>query len=152
MTQIRDTHTHRNYIVALAFATGLSLSLPAYSATSDMQGSISVLHDDNVTRALSGDKKLLSDQVVSLAVNQPFVFPVSKHIRVNMTGSLGVEQYVDHGKLNNMSGGVQAEVQYRSAGEFGTPIYGLFAKFSLVEYDSEQRDGTTTSYGLSATT
>ena len=149
MTEILNTRRYRKFSIALAFVTGLSLSLSAYSAASDTQVSFSVLFDDNITRTHSGDKKFQSDQAISLTINQPFVLPVSKHVRINMTGSFGVEQYVDLNKLSNISGGVQAEVQYRSSAEFGTPIFGLFAKYSLVEYDSDQRDGTNTSYGFS---
>ena len=148
MTQIRDTHRYRIYFIALLFVTGISLNLPVYSATSDMQGSVSVLHDDNVTRTMDSQKPQ-SDQSLSISISQPFVLPMSTHTRTILTGALDIAKYLDIDLLSYVSGRLQGEYQYRSSAEFGTPTYSLFAKAALVDYQSQNRDGMEYSVGLS---
>ena len=148
MTQIRDTRTHRTYIIALAFVTGLSLLLPAYSAAADIQADFGLLNDDNVTRTFDGGGKL-SDQSISVNFSLPASIPVSTNTRAIVTGSLGAEIFSEYGELSNVSGSIQGVYQYRNSAEFGTPVWGLFANLGMIDYQSTQRDGLVYAAGVS---
>lgn len=104
--------------------------------------------DDNLSRARDADDKL-SDHVYSLNVGTGTNFPVTDHTRVVVTGFLNGEKHHTYTGLDRYSGGAQGEFQYRTSGEFDAPTFGIFARISLDEHDSQLRTGYRYSVGVS---
>jgi len=128
-----------------------SLLAPAVQADVGSRGgaSLSVTSDDNVTRG-EGAGNVLADRFVTMNLQQSVLVPLTEHTRMAVTGFGGVNAYLDYQGLSNLYLGVQGEWQYRTSGEFGAPIYSLFARATADSYNSKLRDGYRYAAGLSA--
>jgi uncharacterized protein YhjY with autotransporter beta-barrel domain len=104
-------------------------------------------YDDNVTRA-SEILDMLSDSINSLMVNKTKTIELSEYTRLTVSGFLDIEKFHTYAGLGHFSGGAQGEYKYRSSGEFGTPTYGIFVRYTADEYESRLRDGSRTSVGV----
>lgn len=118
------------------------------AASRDLQASISLQHDDNVTRASDGFAQP-SDQVLSADIRQRFFIPMSEHTRGILDLQLEGKRYREFHGLSRLTGGVRGEVQYRSAATFDTPTFALFAEVNADQYASAARDGVRYGIGLS---
>lgn len=104
--------------------------------------------DDNVNRAQeSRDKK--SDHLFNVNLTKSGSFFTSQRTRIVLTGFLGGERAYYFRGLDKVSGGAQAEFQYRPSGEFGSPTLGVFARMSTEQFNSAMRDGYRHSVGVS---
>ncbi len=104
-------------------------------------------YDDNVSRASEVLDKL-SDTIYSLMINKAKTIELGEYTRLTVSGFLDVEKFRTYAGLGRFSGGMQGEYKYRSSGEFGTPTWGIFARYSADEYESRLRDGSRTSVGV----
>jgi hypothetical protein len=104
--------------------------------------------DSNVSRA-SDPLDIRSDSSNSFDITSKKVFPLSDHTNLTLSLSLGAEQFQSNKGLGRTSGGVQGEFKFRPSGEFGSPVWGLFAKYTKDDYVSVLRDGDRYSVGLS---
>jgi outer membrane autotransporter protein len=105
--------------------------------------------DDNVTRGRVDDE-ILSDKIYSLNVATDRVFPIDDNTRVVVTGLLNGEMFHTYTGLARLSGGLQAQLQYRGSAEFDAVTYAAFARGWLDNYNSQLRDGGRYSAGISA--
>ncbi len=104
--------------------------------------------DTNLTRSkVSADK--LQDTFYGVNVGKSWVRSLSAQSRAVLSGNLGGEQFQTYSGLNHLSAAVDGEIQFRESAEFDAPTYGMFARLVLDDYDSDVRDGTKTSIGLS---
>jgi hypothetical protein len=104
-------------------------------------------HDDNVSRA-DRSRDRLSDQIYSLKLSTSLNVPLGSNTRLRLDGFLGGEKFNTYTDLGRVSGGGQAEFQYRSSGNFGAPIFGVFARASAERFQSDLRDGFRYSSGI----
>lgn len=108
----------------------------------------SLASDNNVTRSkVSADK--LQDSFYSVNISKAWVRPVAARSRLVWNGNLGGEQFQTYSGLNHLSASADGEYQYRESSDFYTPTYGIFARLVLDDYESDVRDGTKTSIGVS---
>lgn len=104
-------------------------------------------YDDNVSRA-SASRDQLSDSLYSLAVNKSSSFELTDNSRITLNGFLDIEKLRTYTGLGRFSVGMQGEYKYRSSGGFGTPTWGVFARYAADQYESELRDGSRSSVGV----
>ncbi|HLP99079.1 MAG TPA: autotransporter domain-containing protein [Sideroxyarcus sp.] len=104
-------------------------------------------YDDNVSRASAVLDKL-SDTIYSLTVNKAKSFNLTPHTRLTVSGFLDIEKFRTYAGLGHVSAGMQGEYLYRVSGEFGSPTYGIFARYTADEYESALRDGSRRSAGV----
>ncbi|MDB5761252.1 MAG: hypothetical protein JWQ21_247 [Herminiimonas sp.] len=107
------------------------------------------LFDDNVSRAGSASD-ILMDSAYSLNLSKSMTVPLNEHTRLLLNGFLGGEKFRTYTGLGRIYAGGEAELQYRTAGEFGAPTFGLFGNATVEEYESDLRDGYRLSAGVSA--
>lgn len=107
-----------------------------------------VLYDSNVSRSSLVEERL-SDRSISLNLSKTALIPVGEFTRMFIHGFAGGEQFKVYDGLNKIYLGGQAELQYRSSGDFGTPIYSVFVNGTAENYESSLRDGHRYSVGLS---
>jgi uncharacterized protein YhjY with autotransporter beta-barrel domain len=105
--------------------------------------------DDNVTRAHVGDD-ILSDKAYSLNLATGRTFPLDDNTRVVVTGLLNGEMFHTYTGLAHVSGGLQAELQYRGSADFDATTFAAVARGWLDNYQSHLRDGGRYSIGVSA--
>jgi len=114
---------------------------------SGLQVDAGLMFDDNVTRAKqAGD--ILSDHSYSFNANQSFIFPVGSNMRAILTGTLGGEKFANYDGLSHVLAGGKASYQYRPSSNFGSPILGIFASASALQYQSQLRNGYSYSSGV----
>lgn len=114
----------------------------------ELQVEVGFTADDNVTRAKTG-ADILSDSSVNVTFGKGLVFPVSEHSRLLVTGSVTGERFQNYRGLSHVGLTVESEYQYRESSEFDAPTFGVFARFTAEDYDSDLRDGYRYSLGLS---
>ena len=128
-----------------------SLLLESYSASVKRPTGLVVAagfaYDDNVSRA-SAMLDQLSDTIYSLTVNKTKSFEMSEYTKLTVNGFLDIEKYRIYTGLGHVSAGMQGEYKYRSSGEFGTPTFGIFGRYTVDEYESRLRDGSRRSAGV----
>lgn len=105
--------------------------------------------DDNLTRARDAVDQL-SDHIYSLNVTKSTNFPLTTHTRVLVSGFLSGDKLYTYSGLDRLSGGGQAEFQYRTSGEFDAPTFGIFGRALIDEYNSALRSGYRYSLGVTA--
>ncbi len=103
--------------------------------------------EDNASRASEPSDKL-SDIIYSLTVSKAKSIVMSPHTKLTLSGFLDMEKFHTYTGLGHISGGGQAEYLYRASGEFGSPTYGIFARFTADNYESTLRDGSRRSAGV----
>lgn len=110
--------------------------------------SVSYMTDDNVTRG-AGEGNVLSDQILNIHLSEGLHFPVTSHSRLLLSGFAGFDAYQKYQGLSNNYLGAQGEFQYRRSGNFGSPIFGLYGRGWIENYESKLRDSTRYAAGLS---
>jgi len=113
-------------------------SAPLFS--NPMRVEASIQWDDNISRASDGSDKL-SDRVYGLNVGQSYFVPLGERMRLVASGFLSGDKFAHTPGLDRFSGGGQGELQYRAAGEFFTPIFGLLGRIAFDEYAGQLRSG-----------
>jgi hypothetical protein len=106
-------------------------------------------HDDNVTLGRTDDE-ILWDQSLALDASSSRDVRISDTVRLVVTGLLRGEKFDRFNGLSNLSGGLEAEIQYRQSGAFDAITYAAFARGWLDNYASHLRDGSHYSVGVSA--
>jgi len=106
-------------------------------------------YDDNVTLGRTDDE-ILWDQSLALGANASRAFRISDNARLVVTGLLNGEKFNRYNGLSNVSGGLDAEIEYRQSGAFDAITYAAFARGWLDNYVSHLRDGSHYSLGVSA--
>jgi hypothetical protein len=106
-------------------------------------------YDDNVTLGRTDDE-ILWDQSLALDASANRAFRIRDNLRLVVTGLLHGEKFDRYNGLSNLSGGVEAEIQYRQSGAFDAITYAAFARGWLDNYASHLRDGSHYSVGVSA--
>ena len=130
-------------------------SWPAGSAASRwpivdrIQADFGYTYDDNVTRSRAGDA-VLKDQLLGLNVSASGPLRINDNTRVLVTGTLSGETFFTYDRLSNLSGGLQAELQYRPSAAFNAVTFGAFARGWLDNYVSHLRDGSHFALGVNA--
>jgi hypothetical protein len=114
-----------------------------------VQIDVGYTYDDNVTRARADDE-ILRDQLFGLNVSADRALRIDDHARLVVTGLFSGEKFNTHNGLSNLSGGLQAELQYRQSGAFDAITFAAFARGWLANYVSHLRDGSHFSVGVSA--
>ena len=106
-------------------------------------------YDDNVTLGRTHDE-ILWDQSLALDASASRDVRISDTVRLVVTGLLRGEKFDRYNGLSNLSGGLEAEIQYRQSGAFDAITYAAFARGWLDNYASHLRDGSHYSVGVSA--
>lgn len=106
-------------------------------------------YDDNVTLGRAQDE-ILWDQSLGLNMSASRALRVDDHVRLVVTGLLNGEKFSNYNGLSNLSGGLDAELQYRRSGAFDAITFAAFARGWLDNYASHLRDGSHYSFGVSA--
>jgi len=106
-------------------------------------------YDDNVTLGRTRDD-ILWDQSLALDASATRDVRISDNLRLVVTGLLTGQKFDRYNGLSNLSGGVEAELQYRQSGAFDAITYAAFARGWLDNYASHLRDGSHYSVGVSA--
>jgi uncharacterized protein YhjY with autotransporter beta-barrel domain len=130
---------------------GRTPKIPTYAMGSQGFGvnfDAGVTYDDNVTRSSASATRLF-DTVYSFNVSKPFTISLADNWRIGLNVFAGAEKFKTYSGLDRIFGGAEAALQYRESGEFGSPIYSLFANFAGDEYNSDLRDGKRLSLGVS---
>ena len=120
-----------------------------WSIVDRVQADLGYTYDDNVTRGRSGDE-ILADQLLGLNVSAGGTLRINDNTRVVVTGLLSGEKFNSYNGLSNLSGGLEAELQYRQSGAFDAITFAAFARGWLDNYGSHLRDGSHYSFGVSA--
>jgi hypothetical protein len=137
--------------VAPGSASG-GLGPPSGSARSILdrvQIELGYTYDDNVTLGRAADE-ILADQFLSLNASANGAFRIDDNVRLVLTGLLSGEKYITYNGLSNLSGGLEAELQYRQSGAFDAITFAAFARGWLDNYVSHLRDGSHFTIGVSA--
>ena len=106
-------------------------------------------YDDNVTLGRTDDE-ILWDQSLALDASASRAFRMGENARLVLTGLLNGAKFDRYNDLSNLSGGIEAEIQYRRSGAFDAITYAAFARGWLDNYVSRLRDGSHYSIGVSA--
>ena len=106
-------------------------------------------YDDNVTRARTDDDRL-GDQLLALNLSASRALRIDDHARLVLTGLLSGEKFIRYNGLSNVSGGLEAELEYRQSGAFDAITLTVFARGWLADYASHLRDGSHYSVGVGA--
>jgi hypothetical protein len=133
---------------ANAASTATSSATP-WSFLNRVQIDLGYTYDDNVTRSRADDA-VLADQLLGLNVSAGGTARINDNARVVVTGLLNGEKFKSYNGLSNLSGGLQAELQYRRSAAFDAVTFGAFARGWLDNYDSHLRDGSRVALGVNA--
>jgi hypothetical protein len=106
-------------------------------------------YDDNVTLGRAHDE-ILWDQFLGLNGSAGRAFGISDKTRLVVNGMLSGEKFSNYDGLSNLSGGLEAELQYRQSGAFDAFTFAAFARGWLDNYASHLRDGSHYSFGVNA--
>lgn len=99
-----------------------------------------VSFDDNVTRA-SDDSNRIADRSFNVNIAKSMLIPLGEKTRMFLNGTLSGQRFKIYSGLDNLNAGIDAELQYRSSGDFDSPIWSLFANFNVSDFESNQREG-----------
>jgi hypothetical protein len=121
----------------------------AWSILDRVQIDLGYTYDDNVTRGRAADE-ILADQLLGLNLSAGGTWRVNDNTRVIVTGLLNGEKFKTYNGLSNLSGGLQAELQYRQSAAFDAVTFGAFGRGWLDNYVSHLRDGSHFALGISA--
>jgi hypothetical protein len=114
-----------------------------------VQIDLGYMYDDNVTRGRAADE-ILADQLLALNVSAGATLRINDNARVVVTGMFTGEKFHAYNGLSNLSGGLQAELQYRQSAAFDAVTFGAFARGWLDNYVSHLRDGGHFALGVNA--
>jgi len=142
----------RNVVAPDPGPTGLGPAAESgspWSTLNRVQIDFGYTYDDNVTRGRTGDE-ILWDQLLGLNLSAGANLRINDNTRAVVTGVLNGEKYKSYNGLSNVSGGLQAELQYRQSAAFDAVTFGAFARGWLDNYASHLRDGSHYSVGVNA--
>ena len=146
----QDTSTGTVVVPGPDTGTGpATLPSSRWSLPDRVQIDLGYTYDDNVTRARSADV-ILSDQLLGLDASTSGSCRINDNSRVLVTGTLNGEKFNTYNGLSNLSGGLQAELQYRQSAAFDALTFGAFARGWLDNYVSHLRDGGHIALGVNA--
>jgi hypothetical protein len=91
----------------------------------------------------------MSDSSYNADFNKSWRYSLADHSRLVIGTSFGGEKFHTYTGLDRMYLSSQAEYQYRSSGDFGSPIWGIFVNGTGEAYASTLRDGYRYSGGFS---
>lgn len=134
--------------IFLAVAALMALVWAGAAQSFTMDGEVIHTLDTNVTRGARADSKFW-DHFLGLGAGVSFQRPLSKHYRLLYRGFVRGEAYADYTELSNLSAGATATLQYRASGKLLAPIWSLFTRLSITEYESWLRDSDFLSVGVS---
>ena len=120
-----------------------------WSIVDRAQVDLGYTYDDNVTRGRTGDE-ILADRLLGLNVSTSGALRIDDNVRLVVTGLLSGEKFSTYNGLSNVSGGLEAELQYRQSGAFDAITFAAFVRGWLDNYASHLRDGSHFSLGVSA--
>ena len=120
-----------------------------WSILDRVQIDLGYTYDDNVTRGRVADE-ILGDQLLGLNVSAGGTLRINDNTRAVVTGMLNGEKFKTYNGLSNLSGGLQAELQYRQSAAFDAVTFGAFARGWLDNYASHLRDGSHLALGVNA--
>ncbi len=132
----------RSARAVVLFALGFSIAASAAASPPNplsLNVSLALDRDSNVWRVPEGWTRF-ADRVLSLQISASRPVPISTHTRVVLHGFAGEDRYKTYDGLTHTSYGLQAEFQYRSAGTYTAPIWGLALRASGEQYKSDLRD------------
>jgi hypothetical protein len=129
-------------------AFGFAAAPPARADLDDLKVRLTADYswDDNVTRGIEGQR--LRDKFASARLGLTLPLNLGARTRVVLSAVGGGEKFDRYTGLDRAFLEGQAELQYRSSGQFGAPIYGLFFRQAQDWYDTTLRDGYRTTIGL----
>ena len=114
-----------------------------------LQIDLGYTYDDNVTLGRTHDE-VLWDQSLALDASASRALGIGDNARLVVTGLLSGEKFSRYDGLSHLSGGLDAELQYRQSGAFDAITFAAFARGWLDNYASHLRDGSHYSVGVSA--
>jgi hypothetical protein len=120
-----------------------------WSILDRVQVDLGYTYDDNVTRGRATDE-ILADQLLGLNLSVGGAVRANDNTQVVVTGMLNGEKFKTYNGLSNLSGGLQAELQYRQSAAFDAVTFGAFARGWLDSYVSHLRDGGHIALGVNA--
>ncbi|HUH92116.1 MAG TPA: hypothetical protein VL742_03080 [Casimicrobiaceae bacterium] len=122
---------------------------PTRPLLDSVQIDLGYAYDDNVTLGRAHDE-ILWDQSLALDASASRALRIGDHARLVVTGLLSGEKFSRYDGLSNLSGGLNAELQYRQSGAFDAITFAAFARGWLDNYASHLRDGSHFSIGVNA--
>jgi hypothetical protein len=127
----------------------LGLAIPAHAELDDIRFRLTgdVTYDDNVSRARGDDQ--FHDTFLTVNAGASVPFEMTSKTRLVLTGNIGGDKFDHFSGLNRTYANIQGEFQYRNSGEFGEPIWAVFARQGQDWYESDLRDGYRFSGGVS---
>ena len=128
-----------------ATAPGIAHALDFDFTAARVEASLTA--DDNVTRA--GGSDALRDSILGVRASKGLTLPMSTRTRAIVQGFVGGEKFQKYDGLSHNFFGAQADVQFRSSGEFGAATYSAFLRTQAEYYQSTLRDGYRHAYGVS---
>lgn len=108
-----------------------------------------VTYDDNVTRGREANE-ILSDRSYSLSVGLDKEYRLGTNFRATVTPLLTGEEFSKYPGLSRVSGGMQAEVQYRRTADFDATTYAILARGLYDRFESNLRTGERYYVGFNA--
>lgn len=126
-----------------------ALPVSPWSFLDDLQIDFGYTYDDNVTRGRAAEE-ILADQLLGLNATKSGTRRVNDNTQLVVTGMLNGEKFFTYDGLSNLSGGLQAELQYRQSAAFDAVTFGVFAGGWLDDYASHLRDGGHLVLGVNA--
>jgi hypothetical protein len=114
-----------------------------------LQVELGYTYDDNVTLGRTHDE-ILWDQSLALDASASRASRIGENARLVVTGLLSGAKFSNYDGLSNLSGGLDAELQYRQSGAFDAITFAAFARGFLDNYASHLRDGSHYSAGVNA--
>jgi outer membrane autotransporter protein len=106
-------------------------------------------YDDNVSRSAQ-ERDRLWDQVFSVSGTVMRLWPLGSNARAQATAIFSGEKLERWQGLGRFSGGVQAELQYRTSAAFDAPTYAIVARALYDQYESGLRTGPRYFAGINA--
>ncbi len=136
-------------LTGMLLAAGLARAeYTVFSREVDLSANLGLQYDDNVTRANRAVDKL-GDHAYSAELGARMHLPFASHVRGVLGAGLNGESHDLYGGLNHATGSLQGELQYRNSAEFGSPLYALFLRGYVDQYESSLRTGSRYTAGIS---
>jgi hypothetical protein len=128
---------------------GTALSGSTLPFVDRVQIELGYTYDDNVTLGRAHDE-ILWDQSLGLNLSAGGHLRIGDNTRLVLNGLLSGDKFSNYDGLSKLSGGLEAELQYRQSGAFDAFTFAAFARGWLDNYASHLRDGSHYSFGVNA--
>jgi hypothetical protein len=132
-----------------AFPCAAQDLLPPFLFTNPVTLEAGYAHDDNANRGRDTELRF-PDDVFSLTLSQPREWSLARTVRLEVTGIVAGDKFARHSRLDRLSGGVQALLQYRSSAAFDATTWSIAARAAYDEYGSHLRSGARYFLGVEA--